>query len=43
MQNFYFSRKINNLLLVVKRNLSFDKNLLGDFVLHNNKLKKVKK
>ncbi len=43
MQNFYFSRKINNLLLVVKRNLSFDKNLLGDFVLHNNKLKKSEK
>ena len=43
MQNFYFSKKINNLLLVVKKNLSFDKNLLGDFVLQNEKLKKNKK
>ena len=43
MQNFYFSKKINNLLLVVKKSLSFDKNLLGDFVLQNEKLKKNKK
>ena len=43
MQNFYFTKKINNLLLVVKKNLSFDKNLLGDFVLQNEKLKKNKK
>ena len=41
MQNFYFSKKINNLLLVVKKSLSFDKNLLGDFVLQNEKLKKI--
>ena len=40
MQNFYFSKKINNLLLVVKKSLSFDKNLSGDFVLQNEKLKK---
>ena len=43
MQNFYFTKKINNLLLVVKKNLSFDKNLLGDFVLQDEKLKKNKK
>ena len=43
MQNFYFSKKINNLLLVVKKSLSFDKNLSGDFVLQNEKLKKNKK
>ena len=40
MQNFYFSKKIDNLLLVVKKSLSFDKNLSGDFVLQNEKLKK---
>ena len=43
MQNFYFSKKINNLLLVVKKSLSFDKSLSGDFVLQNEKLKKIKK
>ena len=43
MQNFYFSKKINNLLLVVKKDLSFDKNLLGDFEITNNKLKKSEK
>ena len=43
MQNFYFSKKINNLLLVVKKSLSFDKNLSGDFVLQNEKLKKNEK
>ena len=43
MQNFYFSKKINNLLLVVKKSLSFDKNLSGDFVLQNEKLRKNKK
>ncbi len=43
MQNFYFSKKINNLLLVVKKSLSFDKTLSGDFVLQNEKLKKNEK
>ena len=43
MQNFYFSKNINNLLLVVKKSLSFDKNLSGDFVLQNEKLRKNKK
>lgn len=40
MQEFYFSRKLDNLLLLVKKNLSFDINLLGDFSLKNNLIKK---
>tara|TARA_B100000767_G_C19748555_1_gene529682 strand:- start:1322 stop:2011 length:690 start_codon:yes stop_codon:yes gene_type:complete len=40
MQNFYFSRKLDNMLLVTKKELSFDQNLLGDFKLKNNLLKK---
>ena len=42
MQNFYFSKKLNNILLVVKKELSFDQNLLGDFGLSNNLLNKNK-
>ncbi len=40
MQNFYFSNKLNNLLLLVNKSLSFDKNLKGDFELKNNLIKK---
>ena len=40
MQNFYFSNKIKNILLVVKKQLSFDKNLKGDFELNKNFLSK---
>ena len=40
MQNFYFSKKLNNILLVTKKQLSFDKNLRGDFQLKDNLLKK---
>ena len=40
MQNFYFSKKLNNILLVAKKQLSFDKNLRGDFQLKDNLLKK---
>ena len=40
MQRFYFLNKLNNILLVAKKELSFDKNLNGDFKLKNNKLKK---
>mgnify|MGYP001261713645 FL=1 len=40
MQNFYFSKKLKNILLVTKKNLSFDKNLRGDFQLKDNLLKK---
>ena len=39
MQNFYFSKNLNNILLTVKKELSFDKNLLGDFELKDNLLK----
>ena len=38
MQNFYFSNKLNNILLVVKKKMSFDQNLIGDFQLKKNLL-----
>jgi MurNAc alpha-1-phosphate uridylyltransferase len=38
MQNFYFQKKLNNILLVVNKELSFDKNLSGDFELKNDLL-----
>ena len=40
MQNFYFSNKMNSILLVVKKELSFDQNLMGDFELKKNLLDK---
>ena len=40
MQDFYFSNKLNNILLSVNKKLSFDINLKGDFRLTNNLLKK---
>ena len=40
MQNFYFSNKLNNILLLVNKKLSFDKNHKGDFKLTNNLLEK---
>ena len=43
MQNFYFLKKLNNILLVSKKNLSFDKNLLGDFTLNKSLLEKMYK
>ena len=36
MENMYFSKKLKNILLLVKKELSFDKNLIGDFDLQNN-------
>ena len=36
MENIYFSEKLKNILLLVKKELSFDKNLNGDFDLKNN-------
>ena len=42
MENFYFSKKIQNILMVVNKELSFDKNLSGDFNLYNNQLSKKK-
>ena len=40
MQNIYFLNKLTNILLVTKKDLSFDKNLSGDFELKKNLLKK---
>ena len=42
MQNFYLSNKLDNILLLANKNLSFDKELKGDFKLINNSLKKNK-
>ena len=39
MQDFYFTKKLNNILLVANKELSFDKNLKGDFELRNNLLR----
>ena len=36
MEKIYFSEKLKNILLLVKKELSFDKNLNGDFDLQNN-------
>tara|TARA_B110000305_G_scaffold113860_1_gene128090 strand:+ start:131 stop:823 length:693 start_codon:yes stop_codon:yes gene_type:complete len=40
MEKFYFSNRIKNILLLVNKNLSFDKQLKGDFNLLENKIKK---
>ena len=40
MEEFYFSNQIKNILLLVNKTLSFDKNLKGDFNLAENKIKK---
>jgi N-acetyl-alpha-D-muramate 1-phosphate uridylyltransferase len=40
MQNFYFLKKLDNILLTTNKTLSFDKSLKGDFELKNNLLKK---
>ena len=40
MEKFYFSNKIKNILLLVNKNLSFDKKLKGDFNLEENIIKK---
>ena len=39
MEEMYFSKKIENILLLVNKNLSFDKKLKGDFDLKNNVIK----
>ncbi len=36
MEEIYFKKKIQNILLLVNKDLSFDKNLIGDFNLSNN-------
>ncbi len=43
MESFYFLNKLSNILLVVKKDLSFDQNLTGDFLLNKNLLKKKDK
>jgi len=40
MEKFYFLKQIKNILLLVNKNLSFDKKLKGDFNLVKNKIKK---
>ena len=40
MEDFYFSNQIKNILLLVNKNLSFDKKLKGDFNLLKNIIKK---
>ncbi len=40
MEQFYFSKQIKNILLLVNKDLSFDKKLKGDFNLVKNKIKK---
>ena len=40
MEKFYFSNKIKDILLLANENLSFDKNLRGDFNLKKNIIKK---
>ena len=40
MQSFYFLKKINCILLMANKALSFDKNLKGDFSIKDNLLKK---
>ncbi len=43
MENFYFLKKIKNILMVVNKELSFDKKLKGDFNLEKNLLSKGEK
>ncbi len=40
MEEIYFSKKLENILLLVNKNLSFDQSLLGDFNLSNNLISK---
>ena len=40
LENFYFLNKLTNVLLVVKKELSFDQNFKGDFKLEKCLLKK---
>ena len=40
MESYYFSKKIQNILMVVNKDLSFDKQLKGDFNLEKNLLSK---
>ena len=41
MEEMYFSKKLENILLLTNKKLSFDKKLKGDFSLKNNLINKV--
>ena len=41
MENIYFKNNLENILMVVKKDLSFDKRFKGDFSLDGNNLKKI--
>ncbi|MBD1159886.1 NTP transferase domain-containing protein [Pelagibacterales bacterium SAG-MED14] len=41
MEEIYFSKKLDNILLLVNKNLSFDQSLAGDFNLSNNLISKA--
>ena len=43
LKKFYFLKKLTNILLVVRKELSFDQNFKGDFELEKNLLKKSEK
>ncbi len=43
MEEVYFSKKLENILLLVNKNLSFDQSLKGDFNLSNNLISKKDK
>ena len=38
MENFYFNNEVQNILMVVNKQISYDKNLKGDFSFKLNKL-----
>ena len=40
MHDFYFLKKLNNILLVTNKELSFDQDLKSNFILRNNILQK---
>ena len=40
MEKFFFSKNLDNLLFLVNKRLSFDKNLKGDFTFNDNKIYK---
>ena len=43
MEEIYFSKKLENILLLVNKKLSFDQNFKGDFSLSNNLISKKEK
>ncbi len=42
MMNYYFEKKLKNLLMIVNKEKSFDKRMVGDFTLSNERLLKNK-